>query len=1108
MPRLPWLHPPERRAWDPAWMEGFAGQDAPVPVQFELTAGEVAEGEVVRIEESSDHVMLVAGRLRSPEEGSFFFRRQSVPGIAGSHVGVVQLPGSGRAFRLEPTATDGSPELVARRLDEVVCVKYAMPPGSGESAGGTADGDVAEAPVVDFGQHPTIPTPDYQNGIPVLETFPGARGVIYLDFDGETTTQWNGELIVARRPSFTAVQVREIWRQVAADYIQFNINLTTDVRVFERAAENSRVRIIITPTSDAAPGAGGVAFIGSWNWTGDVPCWAFGTTVKEVGEQISHEVGHTLGLSHDRRQLSGGGIEEYYTGHGSGEVGWAPIMGVGYGKPVVQWSKGEYANALNLEDDLQVISTSNTSVAYRTDDHGANYVTGSFLEIYPGGSVTNQGIIERNTDVDTFRFTTLGGPLDLTARPASVGPNLAIRLELTDSADRLLLAASPNTTLRASLATNLPAGSYAIKVRGSGRGANGAVGFTAYASLGWYELTGTVTSGVEPIRLQVAENTPNGTVIGDLNAYAANPGPREFVVTGGNGASVLALSIGGELTVANAAALDFEVRELWNLLVDIRYPGDPTLNETNRRVAVQVTDVNELPQIGALEVHLYDRTLAGTIAASLAGSDPDLYTRLRFGIASGDPEGRFTVNGSGELRLSRDLDTGPTNFVLRVEAWDAGTPVLTNGLDIAVEVLATPGNLRPGRIAFARYDGIRGASMAALTNHPSFPNSPTSLLTLTNAEMPIRTGDNFGGALRGYFLPPVSGNYVFAVAGDDASELRMSTSDAPGDARRVAYSIAPTDPRRWTQNTSQRSATIALEAGRAYYLEARVKEGEGVDHLSVGWQSAAAGVSAFQLLPGRYLAPYEPDYAPRVDTDAVRLHRNAFAGARFGRVEATDAGGDTQFTYDLVSASVPGVVAVDAADGWLRVADSTQLEAATTSSLALQIRVTDLGGNSTTGAITCALLGAGDIGTTVPMGEIFRNAGSGTTVPTLTSNIRYPRRPDALEPLTGQFALPPNLGNAYGSRIRALLVAPTTGSYRFYIASDDSSELWLGTNASPAGARVIARVNGAVGVEEWTAQIGQRSSAINLVANQRYYIETRHKEGSGNDHLSVAWVLP
>ena len=84
---------------------------------------------------------------------------------------------------------------------------------------------------MDIGQHPTIPVPEYQNGIPVLESLPGARGVIYLDFDGETTTQWgDGSLIVARKPSLTASQIREIWRHVAADYPSFPVNLTTEQR--------------------------------------------------------------------------------------------------------------------------------------------------------------------------------------------------------------------------------------------------------------------------------------------------------------------------------------------------------------------------------------------------------------------------------------------------------------------------------------------------------------------------------------------------------------------------------------------------------------------------------------------------------------------------------------------------------------------------------------------------------------------------------------------------------------------------------------------------------------------------------------------------------------
>ena len=57
-----------------------------------------------------------------------------------------------------------------------------------------------------------------------------------------------------------------------------------------------------------------------------------GSGAKNLAEAASHEVGHNLGLSHDGTASTG-----YYSGQGA----WAPIMGVGYYKPITQWSKGE-----------------------------------------------------------------------------------------------------------------------------------------------------------------------------------------------------------------------------------------------------------------------------------------------------------------------------------------------------------------------------------------------------------------------------------------------------------------------------------------------------------------------------------------------------------------------------------------------------------------------------------------------------------------------------------------------------------------------------------------------------------------------------------------------
>ena len=63
----------------------------------------------------------------------------------------------------------------------------------------------------------------------------------------------------------------------------------------------------------------------------------------------------------------------YYTGHHN----WAPIMGVGYYKPLVQWSRGEYSDANNGQDDIAVMQT--YGLPLRSDDHGSDFVTATAL---------------------------------------------------------------------------------------------------------------------------------------------------------------------------------------------------------------------------------------------------------------------------------------------------------------------------------------------------------------------------------------------------------------------------------------------------------------------------------------------------------------------------------------------------------------------------------------------------------------------------------------------------------------------------------------------------------------------------------------------------------
>lgn len=96
----------------------------------------------------------------------------------------------------------------------------------------------------------------------------------------------------------------------------------------------------------------------------------------------------------------------------------------------------------------------------------------------------------------------------------------------------------------------------------------------------------------------------------------------------------------------------------------------------------------------------------------------------------------------------------------------------------------------------------------------------------------------------------------------------------------------------------------------------------------------------------------------------------------------------------------------------------------------------------------------------------------------------------------------------YGSRIRGYIHPPVSGEYRFFIASDDNSELWLSSDASPANAIFIAGVSQWSGQREWDRYPEQASGSINLEAGKKYYIEVLHKQADMKDNLAVAWQIP
>lgn len=343
-----------------------------------------------------------------------------------------------------------------------------------------------------------------------LHSRPGASRVIYLDFDGHdaSTTVWGGTLgtVPMARPfdtdgnpyTFSGAErtsIQYIWSRVAEDYLQYDIDVTTEEPpvgvLINSGTGRYGVRVGIGgDSSDWYGSAGGVAYLNSFDDNQDLPCWVFpkslGDDEKNIAEACSHEAGHTLGLSHDGRTSP---VEDYYTGHGN----WAPIMGVGYSKSIVQWSQGEYTSANNAEDDLTRMLS--FGAINRTDDYGNDIATAAPLT---GVKPFTWGIISTRTDVDFFSFEIGAGRTTITASPAPRGPNLHILLSLYNSAGSLItssdVADSASTgTLPVTISMILPAGKYYVSVDGIGVG-TGSTGYTDYSSLGQYTLALTLPS--------------------------------------------------------------------------------------------------------------------------------------------------------------------------------------------------------------------------------------------------------------------------------------------------------------------------------------------------------------------------------------------------------------------------------------------------------------------------------------------------------------------------------------------------------------------------------------------------------------------------------------
>lgn len=280
-------------------------------------------------------------------------------------------------------------------------------------------------------------------------------------------------------------------------------------------------------------------------------------------------------------------------------------------------------------------------------------------------------------------------------------------------------------------------------------------------------------------------------------------------------------------------------------------------------------------------------------------------------------------------------------------------------------------------------------------------------------------------------------------------------------------------------------------------------------NVGLPYLSSAPDIGVFEY-GNEVAAPISPNQSPLIQNQSLQLNAGSAVNTVAGKIVASDSDAGQTLTYSIISGNTSGAFTINASTGVLSVNNSSALNINTNPSFSLIVKVQDNGtGNlSNQSTITVYLNSVVNSSAT---GKItyqkWNNLGTSISVTALTGNINYPNNPSSKTLISSMEAVP-GQGENYGARIAGYIIAPATGSYTFWIASDDYGELWLSTNDQPANKKKIAYHTSYTNSRQWNKFPTQKSVAINLVKGQKYFIEALMKEATGGDNLAVAWQKP
>lgn len=208
-----------------------------------------------------------------------------------------------------------------------------------------------------------------------------------------------------------------------------------------------------------------------------------------------------------------------------------------------------------------------------------------------------------------------------------------------------------------------------------------------------------------------------------------------------------------------------------------------------------------------------------------------------------------------------------------------------------------------GSISSHVWNGVTGNEILDLTSVTEFPNSPDSVVSVSDFESSSDVGDNFGRRMVGYVHAPTTGPYTFFISGDESAELWLSNTQSESEKTLIASVDTATDPNQWDLDASQKSVAVYLAAGQKYFIEALHKESSGADHLAVGW--IKPGSDSIEVISGEHLSPVRATV--KVFTDSPLVAEDSSSPATFNVTRSGPTTNALDVSFATFGQAVEGV---------------------------------------------------------------------------------------------------------------------------------------------------------------------------------------------------------